>query len=70
MAVADFQVQIGWVGQSTKMADTSMMIKEVTGVKEEEGVDDKKIIKTLDETFSCSTYVDEGQPLLGYWQGG
>ena len=28
-----------------------------------EGVD-KKIIKTLNETFSCSTYVDEGQPLL------
>ena len=42
------------------MADTTMMIKEVTGVKEEEGVD-KKIIRTLDETFSCSTYVDEGQ---------
>ena len=32
------------------MADTAMMIKEVTGVKEEEGVN-KKIIKTLDETF-------------------
>ena len=45
------------------MADTAMMIKEVTGVNEEEGID-KKIIKTLDETFSCSTYGDEGQPLL------
>ena len=42
------------------MADTAMIIREVTGVK---GVD-KKIIKTLNETFSCSTYVDEGQPLL------
>ena len=39
------------------LADTAMMIKEVTGVNEEEGVD-KKIIKTLNETFSCATYVD------------
>ena len=45
------------------MADTAMMIKEVTGVNDEVGVD-KRILKTLDETFSCSTYGGEGQPLL------